>query len=90
MPDLREVFEMTVKQMGEPDLDSWREQENGQRKANRNRKLGAIAVTAVLVGAGVVLGISMLRSDEVQTGGSGRTRRSPPREWNSRACPSST
>lgn len=71
MPDLREVFEMTTKQMGEPDLDSWREQENRQRKANRNRKLGAIAVAAVLVGAGVVLGISMLGSDEVQPGGSG-------------------
>jgi Tol biopolymer transport system component len=71
MPDLREVFEMTVKQMGEPDLDSWREQENRQRKANRNKKLGAIAVAAVLVGAGVVLGISVLRSDEVQPGGSG-------------------
>ena len=71
MPDLREVFEMTIKQMGEPDLDSWREQENRQRKANRNKKLAAIAVAAVLAGAGVVLGISMLRSDEVQPGGSG-------------------
>ena len=27
MPDLREVFELTTKQMGEPDVDSWREQE---------------------------------------------------------------
>jgi Tol biopolymer transport system component len=80
MPELREVFEMTVKQMGEPDLDSWREQENRQRKANRNRKLGAIAAAAVLVGAGVVLGISMLRSNEVQPGGSGPNSTITPKE----------
>jgi Tol biopolymer transport system component len=70
MPDLREVFEMTVKQMGEPDLDSWREQENRQRKANRNKKLGAIAVAAALLIAGVVVGVRTLGTDEVQPGGS--------------------
>ncbi|HEX6399163.1 MAG TPA: hypothetical protein VF108_01665 [Actinomycetota bacterium] len=70
---------MTVKQMGEPDLDSWREQENRQRKANRNKKLGAIAVAAVLVAAGVVLGISVMRSDEVQPGGSGPKSTLPPK-----------
>ena len=70
---------MTVKQMGEPDLASWREQENRQRKANRNRKLGAIAAPAVLVAAGVALGISMLRSDEVQPGARVQTPRSLPR-----------
>ncbi len=86
MPDLREVFEMTIKQMGEPDLDSWREQESRQRKANRNKKLGAIAVAAVLVVAGVVFGVSTLGNDEVQPGGA---RRSPPTE-RSRHYPSST
>jgi hypothetical protein len=65
--------------MGEPDLDSWREQENRQRRANRNKKLGAIAVAAVLAGAGAVLGISMLRSDEVQPGGSGPNSTLTPR-----------
>lgn len=64
MPDLREVFEMTTKQMGEPDVDSWREQEKRQRTANRNRKIGAIAVAAVLVGTGALLGISALRTDD--------------------------
>jgi Tol biopolymer transport system component len=53
MPDLREVFEMTTKQMGEPDLDSWREQEKRQRNATRNKKLGAIAVVATIVVAAV-------------------------------------
>lgn len=66
MPDLREVFELTTKQMGEPDVDSWREQEKRQRKTNRSKKIGAIAVAAVLAGAGVVLGISTLGSDGAQ------------------------
>jgi hypothetical protein len=48
MPDLREVFEMTTKQMGDPDLDSWREQQKRQRNASRNKKLGAFAVAAVI------------------------------------------
>ena len=71
MPELREVFEMTTKQMGEPDLDSWREQEKRQRNASRNKKLGAIAVAAALVIAGVVVGISTLGNDDVQPAGSG-------------------
>src|SRR5512132_940914 len=42
------------------------------QKANRNRRIGAIAVAAVLVSVGVavVLGISTLGSDDVQLGGS--------------------
>ncbi len=62
---------MTTKQMGEPDLDSWREQEKRQRKASRNKKLGAIAVAAALVIATVVIGISTLGNDDVQPAGSG-------------------
>jgi len=71
MPELREVFEMTTKQMGEPDLDSWSKQEKRQHKASRNKKLGAIAVAAVLVIAGVVIGINTLGNDDVQPAGSG-------------------
>jgi hypothetical protein len=71
MPELREVFEMTTKQMGDPDLDSWHEQEKRQRKANRNKKTGALAVAAVLVVAGVVVGIRTMGSDDVQSGASG-------------------
>ena len=47
MPELREVFEMTTKQI-EPDMDSWREQEKRQRKANRNKKVAAFAVAAAI------------------------------------------
>jgi hypothetical protein len=56
MPELREVFEMTTKQ-AEPDVDSWREQEQRQRKSTRNKKLGAFAVAAAiaLVAAVVVI-----------------------------------
>ena len=54
MPDLREVFEMTTKQMGEPDVDSWREQEKRQRNANRNKKVGAFALAAAIVLVAVV------------------------------------
>jgi hypothetical protein len=49
MPDLREVFEMTTKQMGEPGLDAWQEQERRQRRASRNRKFGGLAVAAAIV-----------------------------------------
>jgi hypothetical protein len=48
MPDLREVFEMTTNQMGEPDLDAWREQEKRQRNASRNKKIGAFMLAAAI------------------------------------------
>jgi hypothetical protein len=58
MPELREVFEMTTKQMGEPDLDSWQEQERRQRQASRIKKIGAFAVAAaiVVVAVAVIIG----------------------------------
>jgi hypothetical protein len=55
MLELREVFEMVTKQT-EPDLDSWKKQEDRQRRAARNRRLGAIAVAAaVIVGVAVFI-----------------------------------
>jgi hypothetical protein len=58
MPDLREVFEMTTKQMGEPDLDSWQEQERRHRRASRSKKIGAFAFAAaiVVVAVAVIIG----------------------------------
>ena len=70
MSELREVFEMVTKQT-EPDVDAWKDQERRQRKAHRNKKIGAIAVVALLVVTAVALGISALRSDDVQPAGSG-------------------
>jgi hypothetical protein len=78
MPDLREVFEMTTKQMGEPDVDPWREQEKRQRRASRNRKFGAITVAAVVVLAGVILGISALRTDDGPPDGVGSNPEASP------------
>jgi Tol biopolymer transport system component len=54
MPELREVFEMTTKQI-EPDVDAWREQEKHQRRSSRNKRIGAFAVAAAIGLAAVVL-----------------------------------
>jgi WD40 repeat protein len=48
MVELREVFEMVTKQT-EPDLDSWKQQEDRQRRHARNQKVAAIAVVAAVV-----------------------------------------
>jgi len=57
MPELREVFEMTTKQI-EPDVDAWREQERHQRRSGRNRRIGAFAVAAAIGLVAVVLIVS--------------------------------
>jgi len=57
MPELKEVFEMTTKQV-EPDVDAWREQEGRQRRSTRNKKIGALAVAAAIGLAAVALIIS--------------------------------
>lgn len=54
MPELREVFEMTTRQV-EPDVDAWREQEKHQRRSSRNKRLGAFAVAAAIALVAVVL-----------------------------------
>ena len=54
MPELREVFEMTTRQV-EPDVDAWREQEKHQRRSSRNKRIGAFAVAAAIGLAAVVL-----------------------------------
>jgi hypothetical protein len=52
MPDVREVFEMATKQI-EPDLGAWNEQDRRQRRAARNRKIGAYVVVAAIAVAAV-------------------------------------
>jgi len=58
MLDTREVFEMVTKQT-EPDLDSWKKQEDRQRRSARNRRIGAIVVVAA---AAIAVGIFALAS----------------------------
>ena len=65
MHDLREVFEMVTKQT-EPDLDSWKKQEDRQRQRSRNRRIGAIVVAAA---AAIAIGVFALASRP----GSGKT-----------------
>lgn len=62
MAELREVFEMTTKQ-AEPDIDSWREQEQRQRRSGRNKKLGALAVAAAIGLVAVVVAIVAVEQD---------------------------
>jgi Tol biopolymer transport system component len=48
MADIKELFDMVTKQT-EPDLDSWKQQEDRQRRSSRNKKIGAYAVAAAFV-----------------------------------------
>lgn len=54
MAELREVFEMTTKQI-EPDQDSWRDQERRQGRDRQRRRLGAFALAAAIGVAAIVL-----------------------------------
>ena len=47
MAELRELFEMTTKQM-EPDQDSWRKQEERHQRDARRKKIGALGVAATI------------------------------------------
>ena len=68
MPELREVFQMTTKQI-EPDVDAWREQERHQRRSSRNRKIGAFAVAAAISLVAVVVVIRAADGTGNQPGG---------------------
>lgn len=52
MPELKEVFEM-VRNQTEPVTGAWEEQERRQRRVTRNRKIGAISLSAALAVVGV-------------------------------------
>ena len=68
MPELKEVFDMVTKQT-EPDIDSWRDQEQRQRRTARNRKVGAFALVAAMVAATAVIGIIAMRPDDQERTG---------------------
>jgi hypothetical protein len=80
MSELREVFEMVTKQT-EPDIDAWKDQERRQRKANRNKKIGAIAVAAAI---GIVAVVVVIRAGDegagTQPGGQGTDTNGIPTE----------
>ena len=60
MPELKEVFDMVTNQT-EPDLDSWKQQDERQRRTARNRKLGVFALAAAIA---VVAFVMILRADD--------------------------
>jgi Tol biopolymer transport system component len=66
MNDIKKLFDMVTNKT-EPDLDSWKEQEDRQRKKARQRRMGAFTVAAVIV-ALVAIVFATLR--EGSTGGS--------------------
>jgi Tol biopolymer transport system component len=68
MPELREVFQMTTKQI-EPDVDAWREQERHQRRSGRNKKIGAFAVAAAIGLAAVIIIVVARPGTETTTPG---------------------
>lgn len=72
MAELREVFEMTTKQM-EPDQDSWNQQERRQRRTARNRKVGTLVVAAAVGLAAVVVVLATRPGDNTTTPGNGQT-----------------
>ncbi|HEY6567861.1 MAG TPA: hypothetical protein VI341_10135, partial [Actinomycetota bacterium] len=57
MAELKEVFEMSTKQI-EPDQDSWKDQEHRQRRGGRRRKVGAIVVAAAIATTTVVVALT--------------------------------
>jgi len=69
MAELREVFDMTTKQM-EPDLNSWREQEERHHRAARRKKFGALAVAAMV---GIVAVVAIVWSMDGDDGADGTT-----------------
>ena len=66
MAELRELFEMTTKQV-EPDLDSWRDQQRRQERAGRRRRIGAFAVAAAIGVAAVALVLVSNQSQDAST-----------------------
>ena len=67
MSELKEVFDMVTKQT-EPDLDSWREQEQRQRRVARNRRVGAIALVAAIVAALAIFALNGRQSGPREVG----------------------
>jgi hypothetical protein len=58
MAEMRELFEMTTKQV-EPDQDSWRKQDERHHRADRRRKFGALAVAGAIGVAALVVVIQV-------------------------------
>jgi Tol biopolymer transport system component len=63
MAELKEVFDMVTKQT-EPDQDSWRQQDERQRRMMRNRRWSAIALVAAMIGLAAIVFVVSRPKDE--------------------------
>ncbi len=70
MPEIQEVFRMATQKV-RPDPEALDRQHRGQRRRVAQKRAAVYALVAVLVLAGVALGISTLGSDEGQPANSG-------------------
>ena len=70
MPDVQEVFRMATQKV-RPDPGALERQHRGQRRRAAQKRAAVYALVALILVAGVVIGISTLGSDDVQPAGSG-------------------
>ncbi len=70
MPEIQEVFRMATQKV-RPDPEALERQHRGQRRRVAQKRAAVYALVALLLVAGVAIGISTLGSDDVQPAGSG-------------------
>ena len=70
MPEIQEVFRMATQKV-RPDPEALARQHRGQRRRVAQKRAAVYALVALLLVAGVAIGISTLGSDDVQPAGSG-------------------
>ena len=70
MPEIQEVFQMATQKV-RPDPEALERQHHGQRRRVAQKRAAVYVLVAVLVIAGVAIGISSLGSDDVTPAGSG-------------------
>ena len=70
MPEIQEVFRMATQKV-RPDPEALDRQHRGQRRRVAQKRAAVYALVALLLVAGVAIGISTLGSDDVQPAGSG-------------------
>jgi Tol biopolymer transport system component len=70
MPEIQEVFRMATQKV-RPDPEALERQHRGQRRRVAQKRAAVYALVALLLVAGVAIGISTLGGDDVQPAGSG-------------------
>jgi len=79
MPEIQEVFRMATQKV-RPDPEALDRQHRGQRRRVAQKRAAVYALVALLIVAGVAIGISALGGDDVQPAGSGSNPPHPQEE----------